>query len=160
MLAPVGYAPAPPFHQKPVIQPQPKMKISKHKLKTLFCAAIAFGMIASLGQAANFSDQDKKFLSSYEKIHTALAADDLAVAKSAAAELGDSGRDIAKANSLKDARAGFEKLSARAKTIAAGQSGYHVAHCPMLNKDWVQTSTTISNPYGGKEMVSCGEIKK
>ena len=136
------------------------MKISKHKLKTLFCAAIAFGMIASLGQAANLSGQDKKFLASYEKIHTALAADDLTVAKSAAAELGDSGRDIAKAKSLQEARSAFEKLSGQAKTKIAGQSGYYVAHCPMLNKDWVQTSTTISNPYGGKEMVGCGEIKK
>src|SRR5438105_14160538 len=136
------------------------MKISKHKLTTLFTAGIALVMIASFGHASNLSDQDEKFLTSYEKIHTALAADDLAGAKDAATELGDSGTDIAKANSLKDARAGFEKLSARAKTIVAGQSGYHVAHCPMLNEDWVQTSTTISNPYGGKEMVSCGEIKK
>jgi hypothetical protein len=136
------------------------MKISKHKLTTLFTAGIALVMIASFGHAVNLSDQDEKFLTSYEKIHVALAADDLASAKAAATELRDSGSDIAKANSLKDARAGFEKLSARAKTIAAGQSGYHVAHCPMLNKDWVQTSTTISNPYGGKDMVSCGEIKK
>jgi len=136
------------------------MKILKHKLTTLFSTAIAFAMTASLGHAANLSDQDKKFLMSYEKIHVALAADDLASAKAAATELGDQGSDIAKANSLKDARAEFEKLSARAKTIAAGQSGYHAAHCPMLNKDWVQTSTTISNPYGGKDMVSCGEIKK
>jgi hypothetical protein len=143
-----------------IIQPQPKMKISKGKLTTLFCAAIAFGMIASFGQAANLSDQDKKFLTSYEEIHIALAADNLAGAKLAATELGESGSDIAKANSLKDARTGFEKLSARAKTITAGQSGYRVAHCPMLNKDWVQTSTIISNPYGGKEMVGCGEIKK
>jgi len=136
------------------------MKISKHKLTTLFAAAIVFGIIASVGDAAALSDQDKKFLTSYEKIHVALAADDLAGAKAAATELGDQGSDIAKANSLKAARAGFEKLSAHAKTIAAGQSGYHVAHCPMLNKDWVQTSTTTSNPYGGKDMVSCGEIKK
>ena len=136
------------------------MKISKHKLTTLFSAAIVFGIIASVGNAAALSDQDKKFLTSYEKIHVALAADDLASAKAAATELGDSGNDIAKANSLKDARAAFEKLSARAKTIAVGQSGYHVAHCPMLNKDWVQTSTTISNPYGGKEMIGCGEIQK
>src|SRR5712691_4800440 len=134
------------------------MKI--HKLTTLVFAAIAFGVSASLGHAANLSDQDKKFLTSYEKIHTALAADDLAGAKTAATELGESGSDVAKANSLKDARAGFEKLSAQAKTVAAGQSGYHVAHCPMKNKDWVQTSTTIANPYGGKEMISCGEIKK
>ncbi len=136
------------------------MKIPKHKLTTLLSAAIAFGMIASLGRAANLSDQDKKFLTSYEKIHIALAADDLTGAKAAATELGDSGNDIARANSLKDARAGFEKLSAHAKTIATGQSGYHVAHCPMLNKDWVQTSTTIANPYGGKGMISCGEIQK
>ena len=136
------------------------MKISKQKFITLFCAAIAFGMIASPGHAANLSDQDKKFLTSYEKIHAALAADDLAGAKAAATELGDSGTDIARANALKDARIGFEKVSAQAKTTVAGQSGYHVAHCPMLNKDWVQTSTTISNPYGGKEMVGCGEIQK
>jgi hypothetical protein len=137
-----------------------EMKKPKHKPATLLCTAIAFVMIASLGYAANLSDQEKKFLTSYEKIHVALAADDLAAAKKGAAELGDTGSDIAKANSLKDARTGFEKLSERAKTIAARQSGYHVAHCPMLNKDWVQTSTTISNPYGGKEMVGCGEIKK
>jgi len=136
------------------------MKIAKHQLTTLFCAAIALGMIASLGQAANLSGQDKKFLASYEKIHTALASDDLTAAKAAATELGDSGTDIAKANSLKEARTAFEKLSGQAKTKTAGQSGYYVAHCPMLNKDWVQTSTTISNPYGGKEMVRCGEIKK
>jgi hypothetical protein len=134
------------------------MKI--HKLTALLLAAIAFGMSASLGHAANLSDQDKKFLTDYEKIHIALAADDLAAAKAAATELGDLGIDIAKANSLRDARAGFEKLSAQAKTVAAGQSGYHVAHCPMLNKDWVQTSTTIFNPYGGKAMVGCGEIQK
>jgi len=136
------------------------MKIPKHKRSTLLFAAIALGMSASFGHAANLSDQDKKFLTSYEKIHTALAADDLAGAKAAATELGDSGSDVAKANSLKDARAGFEKLSAHAKAIATGQSGYHVAHCPMLNKDWVQTSTTIANPYGGKDMVGCGEIQK
>ena len=131
----------------------------KHKLTALLFAAIAFGMSASLGHAANLSDQDKKFLTSYEKIHIALAADDLASGKAAATELGDSGNDVASANSLRDARAGFEKLSRRAKTIAAGQNGYHITHCPMLNKDWVQTSTTISNPYGGKEMVGCGEIQ-
>ncbi len=136
------------------------MKVPKHKLIRLLFAAIAFGVIASLGHAANLSDQDKKFLTSYEKIHIALAADDLAGTKTAATELGESGNDIAKANSLNDARAAFEKLGAHAKTITAGQSGYHVAHCPMLNKDWVQTSTTISNPYGGKEMIGCGEIQK
>jgi hypothetical protein len=136
------------------------MRTKTQKLVTLFSATISFAIMQSLAQAANLSDQDKKFLTSYDKIHLALAADDLARAKAAATELGDSGSDVAKANSLKDARTGFEKISARAKAITVGQIGYHVAHCPMLNKDWVQTSTTISNPYGGKEMVGCGEIQK
>jgi len=158
--APSGCASAPPLINNRNSNHNQKMKISKHKLTTVFSAAIVFGIIASVGDAAALSDQDKKFLTSYEKIHTALAADDLTGAKAAAIELGDSGTDIAKANSLQEARSAFEKLSGRAKTMIAGQSGYYVAHCPMLNKDWVQTSTTISNPYGGKDMVSCGEIKK
>ena len=86
-----------------------------------------FGVIASLGHAANLSDQDKKFLTSYEKIHIALAADDLAGAKTAATELGKSGNDIAKANSLNDARAGFEKLSVSAKAAAASKSACSTA---------------------------------
>jgi hypothetical protein len=134
--------------------------MTTQRLTTLFSTAIAFIMIASLGRAANLPDQDEKFLTSYEKIHAALVADDLAGAKAPATELGDAGADIANAKSLQEARAAFEKLSGQAKTKITGQSGYYVAHCPMLNKDWVQISTTISNPYGGKEMVGCGEIKK
>ena len=26
-------------------------------------------------------------------------------------------------------------------------------------QDWMQTSKKVSNPYGGKEMITCGEIK-
>ena len=126
----------------------------------MLAATIAITAIAVSAQAANLSDKDKQFLAGYEEVHTALVADDLSTAKSAAKDLGEEGSDIAQAGSLKDARAGFEQLSNRAKTLVAGQSGYHVAHCPMLNKDWVQTSTTIANPYGGKEMVGCGEIQK
>src|SRR5947207_3924828 len=135
------------------------MKILKHKPLRLLFAAIAFGVIASLGHAANLSDQDKKFLTSYEKIHVALAADDLAGVKAAATELGDSESDIAKANSLRNARAAFEKLSAHAKTITAGPHRYHVAHCPLPNKQWGRTSTTLSDPYGGTELIGCGQLQ-
>lgn len=136
------------------------MKKSINNLRTLLAATIAITAIGFSAQAANLSDNDKKFLAGYEKIHTALAADDLSSAKSTAKDLGEEGSDIANAGSLKDARAGFEKLSNHAKTLVDGQSGYHVVHCSMLNKNWVQTSTTISNPYGGKGMVRCGEIHK
>jgi hypothetical protein len=129
-------------------------------LHALVAVGIALIAITFSAHAANLSDKDKQFLARYEKIHAALAADDLASAKSAARDLGEDGSQIVNANSLKDARASFEKLSGRAKKLVAGQSGYYVVHCPMLNKDWVQTSTTVANPYGGKEMVGCGEIQK
>src|SRR5438477_1383882 len=122
--------------------------------------AVCIALTSATAGTATLSDKDKQFLAGYEKAHTALAADDLSGAKAAGSDLGTEGAELSKSSSLKDARAAFEKLSAKAKQLTAGQAGYHIAHCPMLNKDWVQTSTTISNPYGGKEMVGCGEIQK
>ena len=136
------------------------MKLNYKKISASCAAmAFAFGCVLSL-QAANLSDQEKQFLTAYGKAHDALMANDLADAKKAGADLGPDGADLSKSRSLDEARAAFGKLSDKAIKLAAGQSGYHVAHRPMKNKDWVQTSTTIANPYGGKEMVSCGEIKK
>lgn len=108
--------------------------------------------------AAPLSDNDKQFLAGYEKVRAALAADDLGAAK--AIDLGDDGVALAKSSSLKEARVAFEKLSDKAKQLVAGQAGYYVVNCPMLKKDWVQNSEKIGNPYYGKEMASCGEIKK
>ena len=136
------------------------MKNSSHKIRTFFSTAVAVIAVACATLAANLSDKDKQFLTGYEKIHVALADDDLTIAKNAAKDLGEDGAAVANTASLKDARAAFEKLSSRAASLVAGQTGYYVVHCPMLKKDWVQTSTTIANPYGGKEMVTCGEIKK
>ena len=62
--------------------------------------------------------------------------------------------------SVERSRVTFEKISDKAKELAAGQSGYYVVHCPMLKKDWVQTSEKIANPNYGKEMATCGEIRK
>lgn len=131
-----------------------------NKLKLLATLALSLAFIHASASAATLTDQDKKFLSGYEKAHTALAADNLEGAKAAAPDLGDAGADLGKSASLKDARAAFEKLSEKAKQLTAGQSGYYVANCPMLKKDWVQTNDKIANPYGGKDMLTCGSIKK
>jgi hypothetical protein len=137
------------------------MKNSKHNLKTIVVVLMALMVVMLSAQAAAIlSDKDKQFLAGYEKVRAALAADDLTAAKTAAKDLGADGSDVANAASLKDARAAFEKLSNRATALAVDQSGYYVAHCPMVNKDWVQTTEKISNPYGGKEMLTCGTIKK
>lgn len=115
-------------------------------------SAFAFG--------ADLSDNDKEFLANYEKVRAALAADDLAAAKQAGAQMGDDGAAIAKSDSIITARKEFGTLSEKAINLAKGQSGYFVAYCPMAKKSWVQSSEKIANPYEGKEMLSCGVIRK
>jgi hypothetical protein len=136
------------------------MKISIPHLKKLLAALTVFALVSFSAASASPSDQDKQFLAGYEKVRSALVVDDLAAAKAAAKDLGEQDEGITKTSSLKDARLGFEKLSVRAKTLVEGEAGYHVFHCPMLQKDWVQISTTAGNPYAGKAMPTCGEIRK
>ncbi|MEO5721058.1 MAG: hypothetical protein ABIR71_06270 [Chthoniobacterales bacterium] len=125
-------------------------------------AACIFTSIALAGSlhAAELSSTDQEFLGHYDKVRLALAADNLTEAKTAASELGDEGQSITSAKDLAAARAVFGTLSERAVTLAKGQNGYYVAHCPMVKKSWVQTSTEIKNPYYGKEMLACGVIKE
>jgi hypothetical protein len=127
---------------------------------TAVTSAIALMALAVPLSAAQLTDQNKQFLAAYDKVHHALVADDLGGAKKAAAELGTAGVELSKSKSLDEARAAFSKLSDQAEKMAAGQSGYYVMHCPMKNKDWVQTSDKVENPYGGKDMLTCGEVKK
>lgn len=110
----------------------------KHQ-KSIGLVAIVAAAILTAGSlfAANLSDKDKQFLASYSKAQQALVADDLSAAKAAGSNLGSEGAELSKSSSLKDARVAFEKLSAKAEQLAAGQPGYHVYHCPMLKKDWV-----------------------
>lgn len=105
-------------------------------------------------------------LDQYVAVSTALAQDDLGAAKAAAAQLSQGtgslaapASSVAKAESLDAARNSFRTLSSEAEKLAAGQSGYHVFTCPMAGADWVQKSTTVQNPYMGKQMSSCGSIK-
>ena len=92
-------------------------------------------------------------------MRSALVAEDLTKANEAAQELTESGFQVARAETLGFARDEFTKLSKVVVKIATGQAGYYVMYCPVLDKDWVQTSKAVSNPYGGKEMITCGEIK-
>jgi hypothetical protein len=111
-------------------------------------------------RADELSDSDKFFLAGYEKLRVALVADDLVRVNEAAAELSESGFEVPKSETLERARDAFAKASEIAIKVAGGQPGYYVMHCPKLNRDWVQTSSQVSNPYGGKDMVGCGEVKK
>ena len=70
---------------------------------------------------------------------------------------------LAQAKDLKAARAAFKPLSASlVKYLADNKAGvgtYHEAYCPMVKASWLQTGKAIKNPYMGKQMLSCGELK-
>ncbi len=127
---------------------------------TILSVLSALALSVGPSQAADLSAEDKQFLAGYEKTRAALATDDLSGAKQAAGELGEIGASLAKSEKIDVARAEFTKLSDDAIRRGRGQNGYYVANCPMLKKDWLQSSTKISNPYAGKSMPDCGVIKK
>jgi len=63
---------------------------------------------------------------------------------------------------IKQARKAFGELTPPlvryVNEFEAGKGKYHVAHCPMIKKDWVQADEKIRNPYYGKSMLACGTI--
>lgn len=70
---------------------------------------------------------------------------------------------LAKAKNLEAAREAFKPLSqsliqfVKEQKVPAGS--YYEAYCPMAKASWLQTDKTIINPYMGKSMVHCGQIK-
>jgi len=70
---------------------------------------------------------------------------------------------LAKAKDLKAAREADKPLSASLikylKDNKAGKGVYHEAYCPMAKASWLQTEKSIKNPYMGKAMLDCGELR-
>lgn len=141
--------------------------------------AMRFLLVAGLGAtglvrlvAAPTVPSKSEILSAYVKTSDALASDDLASAKSTAAALADraaiadqhiimkQASAVAKAADISAARDALKPLSASIEPLAAGEKDYVVMTCDMAKAEWVQTSTEVRNPYLGKSMLSCGELKK
>ncbi len=69
---------------------------------------------------------------------------------------------LAKAKDIDSARAAFKLLSNSLIEFAKNHNAtatYHIAYCPMAKASWLQTGTTVMNPYFGKAMLHCGELK-
>jgi Cu(I)/Ag(I) efflux system membrane fusion protein len=116
----------------------------------------------------------------YIQIQTALAGDSLegittsaqAIAKSVkedkantfSATIGQQAEAVAKVKDLAAAREAFKPLSESLIQFAAKDSTlsglYRQVHCPMAKASWLQTGTTVSNPYMGKAMARCGQFVK
>ncbi len=104
--------------------------------------------------------------------------DDSAAARltQAARALSESGPDALRAQAASVARAGaalaeldlkaqrtqFEQVSAAMiellKSSPSRPLTLQIAHCPMVDADWLQESTTLANPYMGQRMLQCGSI--
>lgn len=125
-------------------------------------------------------------MDAYFSIQSALASDNLALAKSTAskldenvanaecstkgedccAEIAGAAHGIANANDIAAARSAFNDFSkvmlARVESHAPEQAVYQM-YCPMAfnNKgaSWLQNNDNLRNPYFGSAMLTCGSTK-
>jgi hypothetical protein len=99
----------------------------------------------------------------------ALAGDDYAKAKTAltglaSASQGDlkvKAQAAANAPNIAEMRKAFKPLSEVVSKMDL-PAGHSLVFCPMFEKGayWVQKKGTVANPYFGKTMLTCGEVKK
>lgn len=130
-------------------------------------------LIAAPALARQASNEEAACLKAYHQVHDALAKDDLSAAKTSATDLAEKATaakcpttpkhaaELAKSDSLEKAREHFKAISEECIKMMKGVDGQYVFTCPMAKADWLQTdSKQVSNPYMGKKMPTCGEIKK
>ena len=125
-----------------------------------------------------FAEPVQSILDNYIKVQTALVHDSLAgVADAGAAitkalpaaaseklptALTGQAESLTKAKDLDSARDAFKLLSTSLIEFAKSHNAtgaYHIAYCPMAKASWLQTGTTVMNPYFGKAMPHCGQFK-
>lgn len=126
--------------------------------------------IASAHAATNTQPMDE-VLGAYLKIQESLAKDSMdGVTASATLIAGKSADDaiktpaqaLSKDTAIEPARENFKKLSTAMDEWAKVKkpSGVDRAYCHMASAPWLQKTGDIHNPYYGKSMESCGEIRK
>jgi hypothetical protein len=124
------------------------------------------------------SEAMKAVVAAYLDIQAQLAGDMIEGIKAKAhaireqaSQMGEPGAPVAaaaaeleKAADLKAAREAFGALS-DVVIAAAKADGWRdvkdlkLGYCPMARRSWLQAQTTVQNPYYGKAMLTCGELK-
>ncbi len=89
-----------------------------------------------------------------------IAAEAVGMGEQAAA-IGAAAETLAEATDLQSARDAFGPLSDA--VIAYGREvGFgdlRLAYCPMVDKEWLQATSEIRNPFYGSMMLTCGEFR-
>lgn len=147
-------------------------------MKTAILCLAAASTLALFAGPAAAGEPITALLDPYFRIQAQLADDkadlkaDADLVAAAAAQLGVAGepvasaaRELSGAQTLASARDAFGRLSdaliAYAASAKAGLGDQAVTvYCPMVRKSWVQQGEQVRNPYFGKGMLGCGEIKK
>ena len=78
-----------------------------------------------------------------------------------AGAIGAAAEALAEATDLRSARDAFGPLS-DALIVYAREVGFgelRLAYCPMVDKEWVQATSEIRNPFYGSMMLTCGEFR-
>ncbi|WP_295223062.1 DUF3347 domain-containing protein [uncultured Chryseobacterium sp.] len=108
-------------------------------------------------------DADKTSKSASEFIRTASAIDYKKVSEGNLNILRKDATAISEARSITTQRETFMNLSdnmiALAKEYKLSESPVYVQYCPMADGSWLSDESKIANPYYGKSMLTCGNVK-
>jgi hypothetical protein len=160
------------------------MKLMKNTSCLLLAAALTSipfsGFSAERKKAEGaLNESGKSVLDHYLAIQKELANDSikgvaeyaLAIAKAVKADetkmlpadVAKNAETLAKAKDIKAARQADKPLSTSIIKYLTdnkiGKGVYHEAYCPMVRASWLQTDKALKNPYMGKAMLECGELK-
>ena len=90
----------------------------------------------------------------------AIAAEAAEMGEQAAA-IGTAAEALAEAADLRSARDAFGPLSdaliAYGREVGFGE--LRLAYCPMVDREWLQATSELRNPFYGSMMLTCGEFR-
>jgi len=145
--------------------------------------ALTLAIVALHATTATAAPKPEEHLvESYLAIQSALAADSIDGVRSAAGHVAHgagrlkakapaafervskASKVLASAKDLAAARLAFKELSAATIDLndrgLLGKRDLVAVHCSMAGASWLQTGTAVRNPYYGKSMLACGEVRK
>ena len=148
-----------------------------NKMLTLAACLILLVTVMAFVHAADSSVPApiQSVMTPYLQVHDALARDSMEGVSAAASALGQAARSnkmfpselreeaqaLAQARDLVAARVAFKPLSETLIKVLGDNkvspNAYSEAYCPMEKAHWLQTGTTVSNPFGAS-MATCGSI--
>ncbi|WP_294228997.1 DUF3347 domain-containing protein [uncultured Chryseobacterium sp.] len=151
--------------------------------KYIITAVFSLFSILSISAQSKKDAQVSKLYQNYIAIKSALASDNADITSKAATEfiktasaidykkvsegnldaLRKDATAISEARSINIQRETFMNLSENmislAKEFKLSENPVYVQYCPMADGSWLSDESKIANPYYGKSMLTCGNVK-